>query len=191
VTEELSRAVVGLGQRLKWVLGFVAVLWAVEAMDWVLLGSLDGFGIRPRETFGLVGIALAPFLHGSFAHLMANTTALIPLGLLVTARRKTDLVLVSIPVVLLGGAAVWLLGRAGSVHIGASGLVFGWFGYLLALGWYERSPRAVVVALFVGLLYGGMIFGVLPGQPGISWESHLFGFFAGGFAARTLSRRRR
>jgi membrane associated rhomboid family serine protease len=175
-------------QRIALVGGFVALLWAVEIVDYVLGGGLDGLGIRPRAISGLIGVPLAPLLHGGFGHLLANTTALIPLGLLVAARRRSDFVAVSLLTTFLGGAAVWLLARGGAVHIGASGLVFGYLGYLLALGWYERSPRAVVIALLVGGLYGGMVFGVLPGHPGVSWESHLFGFFAGGFAAKRLAR---
>jgi membrane associated rhomboid family serine protease len=185
-----ERAFVAVKERAALVGGFVLVLWVLELADVLLLGSLDGLGIRPRETFGLLGIPLAPFLHGGFGHLLANTTALIPLGLLVSARRRSDFVLVSALVALLAGGAVWLLGAGGSVHIGASGLVFGYLGYLVGLGFFERSPRAIVLALVVGFAYGGLMFGVLPGQPGVSWESHLFGFIAGVASSKWLAGRR-
>ena len=184
-----ERALVGLKQRAALVGGFVVVLWALELVDTALFGLLDGFGIRPRETFGLVGIPLAPFLHGGFDHLLANTLALLPLGMLVAARDRRDFVVVSALVALLTGVAVWLVGAGGSVHIGASGLVFGYLGYLLGLGWFEKSPRTIAIAVLVGAGYGGLIYGVLPGQPGVSWESHLFGFVAGVLVSKWLARR--
>lgn len=187
--KELGReAMVGVKQRALLVFGFVAVLWGLEILDVALLGSLDALGIRPRSTVGLVGVPLAPFLHGGFDHLIANTVALIPLGFLVSARRLWHLPFVTIFVTLVGGALVWMLARP-SVHIGASGVVFGYLGFLMLAGWFERSAGAVVLSVVVALAYGGAMFGVLPGQPGISWESHLFGFVAGALAARLVARR--
>lgn len=183
-----QEALVATKRRLTLVFGFVAVLWAVEIVDFLLLGSLDGLGIRPRTTFGLIGIPLAPFLHGGFSHLFANTTALIPLGFLVSARRLSHLPFVTIFVTVVGGLCVWLFARS-SVHIGASGVVFGYLGFLLLVGFFERSFAGIALSLAVGVMYGGLFFGVLPGQPGISWESHLFGFLAGALAARLVARR--
>ena len=181
-------AAVGVKQRAALLLGFVALLWALEIVDAALLGSLDGLGIRPRTSFGLLGIPLAPFLHGGFAHLLANTTALLPLGFFVSARRLWHLPFVTIFVALVGGGLVWLLARP-AVHIGASGVVFGYLGFLLLAGWFERSVGAMVLSVVVGLAFGGALWGVLPGQSGISWEAHLFGFVAGALAAKLLARR--
>lgn len=186
---ELAReAMSGAKKRALFVFGFVALLWALEIVDFALMGSLDGLGIRPRTTFGLVGIVTAPFLHGGFPHLIANTAALIPLGFLVSARRLWHLPFVTVFVTLVTGVLVWLLARP-SVHIGASGVVFGYLGFLMLAGWFERSASAVLLSVVVGLVYGGAMFGVLPGQDGISWESHLFGFVAGALAARLVAKR--
>ncbi|AUX40525.1 rhomboid family protein [Sorangium cellulosum] len=172
--------------------GFIALLWAIEIVDFVVFrGSLDRLGIRPRTVPGLVGIALAPLLHGGFAHLVANTVPFLALGWLILLRKTSDLFLVSFVAALVGGLGVWLTGSATSVHIGASGVIFGYFGFLLLRGWFERSALSIALSAAVGLLYGGMIWGVLPTRPGISWEGHLFGFLGGVLAARLIAGRLR
>ncbi|WP_437666201.1 rhomboid family intramembrane serine protease [Sorangium sp. So ce1182] len=172
--------------------GFVALLWSIEILDAVVFrGSLDALGIRPRTVPGLVGIALAPLLHGGFAHLAANTLPFVGLGWLIMLRKKRDLLLVTLVAALVGGLGVWLLGAPSSVHIGASGVIFGYFGFLLLRGWFERSALSIALSLVVGLVYGGMIWGVLPTRMGISWEGHLFGFLGGVLAARLLGGRLR
>ncbi|WP_438010063.1 rhomboid family intramembrane serine protease [Sorangium sp. So ce321] len=172
--------------------GFVALLWSIEILDAVVFrGSLDALGIRPRTVPGLVGIALAPLLHGGFAHLAANTLPFVGLGWLIMLRKKRDLLLVTLVAALVGGLGVWLLGAPSSVHIGASGVIFGYFGFLLLRGWFERSALSIALSLVVGLVYGGMIWGVLPTRLGISWEGHLFGFLGGVLAARLLGGRLR
>jgi len=92
------------------------------------------------------------------------------------------LIAVNAVIVVLGGALVWLFGSF-AIHVGASGLVFGWFGFLLARGLVDRSFTTLAAAVLVGLLYGSFVWGVLPGQPGVSWEAHLFGAIAGVVAA--------
>jgi len=169
--------------------GLVVLLWLVEVADLLFFGGgLDGFGIRPRTVSGLAGIAAAPFLHGGLAHLAANTVPLIVLAWLVMIRETWHLAAVSAIVVALGGLCVWAIGGSATVHIGASGLVFGLFGYLLLAGWFERRFATIAISVIVLLTYGGLLLGVLPGQPGVSWESHLFGFLAGGLSARILAR---
>ena len=167
----------------------VAILWLAEIVDAVSDEQLDRFGIQPREADGLTGIVLAPFLHAGFGHLMANTVALLVLGLLValTAGRFWS---VALAITVIGGLGVWLLAAPGTVHVGASGLVYGLAAYLVAHGIFTRKPASVLVAVLVVFLYGGMIFGVLPGQPGISWQSHLFGAVAGALVAWWQSRSR-
>ena len=148
-----------------------------------IAGCLNSSRAFPYLAGSLRGILLSPLLHGSFSHLMSNTFPLLLLGGFVAIRGAKTLIGVSLLVIVLGGLLVWIVGRP-AVHIGASGLVFGYFGFLVAQGWYERSIVSIVVAVGVLLLYGGIIFGVLPQAGFISWEGHLFGLIAGVLAAR-------
>jgi membrane associated rhomboid family serine protease len=122
-----------------------------------------------------------------WVHLAANTVPFVVLGWLVMLRRIGDFVVVTVLSILIGGLGVWLAGSANSIHVGASGLIFGYLGYLLARGYFERSLWAVLLGALALVLYGGVLWGVLPGQPGISWEGHLFGFVGGVAAARLLT----
>ncbi|MCA9623669.1 MAG: rhomboid family intramembrane serine protease [Myxococcales bacterium] len=163
---------------------FVAILWGLEIVDSVLLGGyLDHFGIRPRTVSGLWGILLAPFLHGGLGHLAANTGPLVVLGWLIMWRKTSDFFVVSLIGGLVAGLGTWLIGSPNSVHIGASGLCFAYLGYLLLRGFFERRLFPIIGSVVVGGLYGGLIFGILPGTPGISWQGHLFGFLGGILAA--------
>lgn len=181
-----------LRDTLLWVLTPVVLFWLLEAVDELFLPApgLDVYGIRPRTAQGLWGIAFAPWLHGSFAHVAANTVPFLVFGTLIAGRGIGQFVLVSLGVTLLGGIGVWLIGGAHSVHIGASGVIFGYFAYLLTIGWVERHFAWIALSIAIAFLYGGLIFGVLPGMPGISWESHLCGFLAGLALARMLGKRR-
>lgn len=171
---------------------FVAAIWLVELVDWLVLNNaLDDYGIKPRESDALPGILLAPFLHFGFRHVAANTVPFVLLGWLVGLRRFSDFLLVSVAILLIGGLGIWLMGPAQSVHAGASGLVFGYLGFLLLRGYFERSSIAILVAIVVGAVYASALPGLLPGQQGISWQGHLFGFAGGVLAARVLSARRR
>jgi membrane associated rhomboid family serine protease len=182
-----------IGRELKlhgWIIAIaVAILCLEEFVDGLLGHPLDAFGIRPRSIDGLLGIPLAPFLHASFAHLMANTLPFIVLGWFVLLRETSHFFWVTLGVTVLGGLGVWLFGQSGSIHLGASGLVFGYLGYLMLGGWFERRIGTILGSLFVAILYGSLVFGVLPGTPGVSWESHLFGFLAGVFMAWLLARK--
>lgn len=171
--------------------GFVLLLWLIEGVDLLIFGgSLDAFGVRPRTLTGLWGILWAPFLHGGFRHLIANTGPLLILGSIVMiSRRLRDFFLITFIVALVGGLGAWLIGPRFSVHLGASGLIFGYFGFLVLAAYFERSCRAIVIALVVLLLYSGIIWGVLPQGGGISWQTHLFGFIGGGLAAYLLGQR--
>lgn len=169
------------------ILGVACLIWAVEAVNMLSGRQLTSLGILPRHLSGLVGIPLGPFVHGSASHALVNTMPFLVLGGLVALRSARAFVSVSVFVILFGGAALWLFGRA-SYHIGASGLVFGYFGYLMARGWYERSAAAILAALLTLFLYGGLVWGVLPSRPFISWEGHLFGMLAGVLAARLHGR---
>lgn len=185
VAQELTTQVLVLG-------GLIALFWGLEFIDFfVFRGSLDVYGIQPRSIIGLRGILFAPFLHGSFAHLTANTIPFLTLGWLIMLREVSDFFVVTIITALVSGVGVWLTAPINSITIGASGLIFGYFGFLLLRGYFERSFAAILFSLIVGLLYGGIIWGVLPLQYGISWQAHLFGFIGGAIAARLLARTKR
>jgi membrane associated rhomboid family serine protease len=156
----------------------LAAMWGLEIIDAIAGQALNSWGILPREASGLIGIPLAPLLHGDFGHLAANTVPFAVLAFFTLLRGVKTFALVTAFSVVVGGLLVWLMG-ASAYHIGASGLIFGYFGYLLAAGFFERSFKSILLAVLVGLLYGGMIFGVMPGRPGVSWEGHLFGAVAG------------
>lgn len=171
--------------------GTVALMWILEFFDlMVFRGKLNYFGIIPGSMIGLRGILFAPFLHGDFLHLAANTIPFVTLGWLIMLRETSDFFIVSAISMLVSGLGVWLFAPPNSIHIGASGVVFGYLGYLLFRGYFQRSPGAILLSLIVGLVYGSMIWGVLPTQLGISWQGHLFGFIGGAIAARLLSRKR-
>ncbi|HEY9667673.1 MAG TPA: rhomboid family intramembrane serine protease [Coleofasciculaceae cyanobacterium] len=171
--------------------GMVAAIWVLELLDILIFGQrLNIFGIIPRQIVGLRGILFAPFLHGGFVHLVANTIPLLTLGWFVMLQETSDFFVVTGITMLISGVGVWLLGSSG-VHVGASGIIFGYLGFLLARGYFERNFPSILFSLIVGFLYGGALWGILPTVPGISWEGHLFGFVGGILAARFLSRRKK
>jgi len=182
---------IGLVQTLLAPVLLVGLLWCVEILDAILPGRWDSHGIHPRSDEGLVGIVLAPLLHDDWSHLIANTVPLLVLGGLLAFSGLRTFVTVTAIVWLVGGAGVWLLAGSNSNHIGASGLVFGWIGYLVARGVFSRKPGQIAVGLLVLAMYWTALFGVLPGRPGISWQGHLFGGLAGIAAAYFLSRESR
>jgi membrane associated rhomboid family serine protease len=169
--------------------GFVGLLWVIQIINAAIFhGGLAGLGIHPRTFAGLWGILFAPFLHAGFAHLIANTVPLLVLGWFVMIRRKRDLLTVSALSALVGGLGTWLIAPALSIHVGASILIFGYLGYLLSRGVFERRFWPILGSLMVLFLYGGALFGVLPGDRGISWQGHLFGLIGGILSARLLRR---
>lgn len=169
----------------------VGGVWAQEIVDqFAFGGSLDLYGIVPRDPTRLENVLAAPFLHGDFAHLIANTGPLAVLAFMGALRGVGRFLAANAVIIVLGGGLVWLLGRGGSLHLGASLLVFGYLAYLLGVGWWERTPGAILAALLALFLYGGALWGVLPTNPLVSWEAHLFGFVAGLVAAAWLHGRR-
>jgi membrane associated rhomboid family serine protease len=184
IARELKTQVTILG-------GIVALMWLLEVVDQSLGGALDVYGIIPHNQLGLRGILFAPFLHGNLVHLAANTIPFLTLGWLIMLRDTRDFFVVSIVTMLVSGFGVWLTGAPNSIHIGASGVIFGYLGFLLLRGYFERSAVSLFLSLFVGCFYGSMIWGMLPSLPGISWQGHLFGFIGGAIAARLLAKQRR
>jgi membrane associated rhomboid family serine protease len=165
------------------IVAFVAVLWIIEGVNAVTGDSLIHLGIIPRTMGGLEGVVFAPFLHGSFDHIAANTLPLLILGFLAAVRGTRRFLVASVIIILVSGLGVWLTAASGSVTVGASGLILGYFGYLLARGLFDHSLVDIAIAVAVAVFYGTLIFAVLPGASGISWQAHLFGLVGGVIAA--------
>lgn len=166
----------------------IAVLWLVEIVDFLIFqGSLDSYGIRPHSTIGLRGIVLAPLLHGGFGHLMANTVPFLTLGWLTMIQETSDFYVASITSALIGGLGVWIFGAPNSVHIGASILIYGYLGFLLLRGYFQKNFPSIALSIFVAIAYGSFIWGVFPSQLGVSWQGHLFGFIGGAIAAKLVA----
>ncbi len=171
------------------VLAFVALLYAVELVDQlVLAGAMDtSYGIFPRHVDGLDGILFAPLLHAGWGHLISNTVPLLVLGWLATSGGIRQFVAVTATVWIVGGVGTWLVG-AESTHVGASGVAFGWMVFLLVRGFFQRSAGQVVVAVVLFFFWGGMLWGLIPGQPYMSWAGHAFGALGGLLAAWLVAR---
>ncbi|NEC05084.1 rhomboid family intramembrane serine protease [Streptomyces sp. SID7909] len=169
-------------------LGWIALLWILEAVDLATGHGLDDHGISPREPGELLDIVPAAFLHDGWGHVASNSVPLLVLGFIAALgglRRFAGAVLV---VILISGLGVWLIAPENTVTLGASGVVFGLFGYLLVRGFVDRRPLDVVVGLVVAAVYGSLLLGVLPTDPGVSWQGHLFGLIGGVVAAFALRR---
>jgi membrane associated rhomboid family serine protease len=175
---------------LRIVGGLVAAMWALEAVDAIVGHRLDEYGIQPRDDDGLAGIAAAPFLHDGFGHLAANTVPFAAMGFLIALKGALRLLAVTGIVMLVGGVGTWLIAPAGTNHIGASGVVFGFATYLLSRGVFNRDALEIAIGLVVALVWGGALLGGLVPQEGISWQGHLFGAVGGVVAARLLARDR-
>ena len=167
--------------------GIVAFLWIVEVIDTIDKHRLDAWGVRPHTLVGLRGIVFAPFLHSGFGHLIGNTVPFALLGLVVLTGGVPRFFAVTAVVAVTSGAGTWFLGQSNQVHIGASGVVFGYLGYLVSRGFFERKLGQIAAGVLVALVYGGMIWGVLPNQRGVSWQGHFFGLLGGVLAARLLA----
>lgn len=164
----------------------IGAMCLVEIADWFLPGTLLSFGIRPREWRSLPGVLWAPLLHRDIGHLLANVLPLAILGAVVLLNGVRQFAELSAAVALVGGLGAWACGENGTVHVGASGLVFGYFGFLVARGFFHRSPGAVSTALAVGVLYSGLLWGVLPLRDDVSWLGHLFSLAGGAVCARLM-----
>lgn len=170
---------------------FVAVLWALEIFDAATGHPLDAYGVQPRTDDGLAGIAVAPVLHFGFDHLASNTVPVLVLGFLTLATGIARGLLATAIIWVVGGFGVWVFAQTGSNHAGASILIFGWIVFLIVRGFLNRRSTEILIGVAVFLLYSGTLLGVLPGQPGVSWQGHLFGAIGGFLAARALTTRDR
>jgi membrane associated rhomboid family serine protease len=166
-----------------WLVSLLALMWGIEVINFFLGHSLSRIaGIQPRTLIGLIGIPVSPFLHFGLFHLLMNTLPFAILGGLICLQDRKLFLEVSVIIIVVAGLAVWLLGRP-AIHAGSSTLIFGYFGFLLASGWYAKDLQSIIIALVVLIFYGGMIIGILPLRTYVSWEGHLFGLLAGISAA--------
>lgn len=164
------------------------IMTMIHIANEVLGGSLAVFGILPGDRESLPFIYTAPWIHGSWMHLTNNLVGMSVFSSLCLIRGNDFFIRASFIIITLTGVLVWFFGRSHSVHIGASGWIFGLWSLSIALAWFQRSFLNIVIALFVAFFYGGMIWGVLPSNPYISFESHLFGALSGIVAAYALTR---
>jgi membrane associated rhomboid family serine protease len=164
------------------------LLYVSEGIDQAMGGKLDADGIVPRQLGGLGGVLWAPLLHAGWPHLIANTVPFLVFGYLVMANGVGQFAAVTATIWLLGGLGVWLTGPDNVSTVGASGVIFGWLVFLLARGFFNRSVKQIALAVPLFLIWGSVLLGVLPGQPNISWQGHLFGALAGLLAARLVAR---
>ncbi len=169
----------------------MAVLWVIEIINAASGGDLTDDGIRPRQVGGLWGVLWAPLLHANFTHLESNTIPLLILGFLVLLGGVARFGIVTVIVWLVSGIGVWLLGGTNTVVVGASGLAFGWLAYIIVRGVFTRSLVQLALGLVILVVYGSLLWGVLPGASGVSWQAHLFGAVGGILAAAGGSEVRR
>lgn len=167
---------------------FTALLYAIELFDQATRAGLDYDGIYSRNLDGLWGILWAPLLHGGWFHLWANTVPFLIFGWLAMAGGLRQWVGVTALIWVGSGALVWLLGPSGASTIGMSGVIFGWLTFLLVRGFFARSAKQIVLGVVLFVVEGGILWGVLPGTPGVSWQAHLFGALFGILAAWMVAR---
>ncbi|CAA0104066.1 Uncharacterised protein [BD1-7 clade bacterium] len=166
---------------------FVAAVWGISILGFA--GFLDVIPkLYPRHVSGLWGIATMPFLHVDIPHLLSNTLPLVAFSVLISLRGNSRFIEVTLMIMVIGGGLLWVFGRP-YYHVGASGLIFGYFGYLLMRSWYSPSLSSVVISVAVILIYGGLIWGILPQGRNVSWDGHLMGLIAGVLVARLSSTR--
>ncbi|SIS57596.1 Membrane associated serine protease, rhomboid family [Corynebacterium appendicis CIP 107643] len=171
---------------LTYAVGYVVLIWAVHIISTLIFGgALVYFGIHPLELSSLPYIFTSPILHVDFSHVLSNTVPGAIFAFLIGCSSHRVFWEVTAFVVLIGGLGTWLFGGPGTNHVGASMLVYGWLAYLLVRGIFNRSGAQIALGVVLGLLYSGLVWGVLPVDEGISWQAHLFGAI-GGIAAGML-----
>ncbi|WP_259310655.1 rhomboid family intramembrane serine protease [Capillimicrobium parvum] len=175
---------------LMFVAAMAGLMWLAEIVDTALGGDLDQYGIEPHDGDGLIGIATAPFLHAGFGHLIGNTIPFLILGASIALSGLARIVWATVIIAVVAGLGTWLVAPAGTEHIGASGIVFGYATYLMTRGIFSRSMVHLLVGAVVLVIYGStLLFSLVP-RDGISWQGHLFGGIGGVIAAWALEARR-
>ena len=172
-------------RNLKGICFLMLILYGILIIDLFIPFSINAYGIVPRTKIGLIGIFTSPFLHGGLQHLISNSIPLVIMLLILSVFYEKKWIPVLAIIVLIGGGLTWVFGANGN-HIGASGLIYGLAGFLISNGIIEKNIKSLIITVFIGLLYGGLIFGVLPTDRLISWEGHLFGAIGGVFSSFAL-----
>jgi len=175
---ELQQLVFLTKQNIQFLLIALLALWAFNVVNWLTGYRLNFLGIYPRRLHGLPGIVFAPFLHGSFGHLIFNSIPLFVLANFVLLGGLITFYCVSIIVIVISGTALWLFGRR-AFHVGASGLIMGYWSYLLVQAYAHPTALTVILAIVSVYYFGGLLLALFPGEVQVSWEGHVFGFFAG------------
>jgi membrane associated rhomboid family serine protease len=175
---------------LQLVVAMAALMWVLEVVDVAADHRLDRLGIEPRDADGLAGIIAAPFLHVGFDHLVSNTIPFVIMGFVIAARGAVRVAAVTAIVAGVSGLGTWLIAPSSTVHIGASGVVFGYATYLLSRGFFNRSVVELAIGVAVAVVWGGALIGGLLPEEGVSWQGHFFGAVGGIVAARALAPRR-
>ncbi len=178
----MERLILSSTQTFKLLFVVMMSFCLVEIVNIVTSRSLNIYGILPRHSEGLIGLVAAPWLHGGVAHFLSNIVPLFIFSFLVVQYGFKRYIGVSLFIIIGGGFAVWLVARS-SYHIGASGLVYGYFGFLLVGGIISKELKLILISILTGVVYGGLVWGLLPTQSYVSFESHLLGFVFGVLAA--------
>ncbi|MBC2681039.1 rhomboid family intramembrane serine protease [Corynebacterium sp. 4HC-13] len=175
----VTRAGTRMMSALSTTVTFLVLIWAVQIVNALSGYRLTAFGIRPHDVEGIWGIMFAPIIHASFAHLIANTVVAAILLFIVALSGSGAVVVSTVMSMLVGGFGVWFFAQPYSVHVGSSILIYGWLAFLVTRGFFTGRIGQILVGIVVACVYGGMLWGVLPGQSGISWQGHLFGALGG------------
>ena len=187
-TQTQNRPNGGFNGGIRYAVGFLVVIWAVHLVNVIFFaGGLIRFGIHPLDTSSLWGIFTSPLLHADFGHLISNSVTGVVFAFLIGFSGRRVFWEVTLIVVLIAGLGTWLFGGVGTNLIGASGLVYGWLGYLLVRGIFNRSFSQILVGVLLGITHSGLVWGVLPLTPGVSWQAHLFGALGGVAAGMTIT----
>ncbi|WP_045827015.1 rhomboid family intramembrane serine protease [Teredinibacter turnerae] len=176
-----------MDNRFSLLVSLVALLVGVHVVNMLTNGWLLQFGIQPGNPATLPYIFTAPFIHGDWAHLTNNLFGLLVFSLLCMLRGRSFYLMSSLFIIVVTGVLVWIFGRP-ATHVGASGWIFGLWSLSIAMAWFQRKFVNILIAVFVLFFYGGMVFGVLPRDPHVSFESHLFGALAGIACAYVMTR---
>nr|WP_290343367.1 rhomboid family intramembrane serine protease [Corynebacterium auris] len=176
------------GTGLRYAVGYLVVIWAVFLINFVFFGGLlNAFGIHPLDITGLPGILFAPLLHADLSHIVSNSVPGAIFCFLIGYSGSKVFWEVTAFAWIIAGVGTWLFGGVGTNHIGASSLVYGWLTYLIIRGIFNRSLAQILLGVILGFFYSGLIWGVLPINPGVSWQGHLFGAIGGLIAGMTIT----
>lgn len=177
-TTALEQVIAGMQAHALLALKIIAVLWAIQLVNFLFKYRLNVLGIYPRHPAGIIGIFCAPFLHGNMQHLFFNSIPLFLLLSLMLSNGVEKFALITLNIMMIGGAATWLFGRR-ALHVGASGVIMGYMGFLLLQAYFQPSPVALILGALALYYCGSILLHLLPSDESSSWEGHIFGFVAG------------